>query len=129
MMAKAESNGLPPDEIIRRVEKALVLGGGTHTWEDIQIALIEGRMQIYWNDHGACITEICQTPQCRYMNCFVVAGELPGVMELQEEVENAAISAGCKYMTTSARMGWKTVLPKYGWKNTRAVFTKELTNG
>ena len=129
MTARVESNGLPPHEIVRRIEKALVLGGSTHTWEDVQIALIEGRMQIYWNDHGACITEICQAPQCRYMNCFVVAGELPGVMELQEEVENAAISAGCKYMTTSARMGWKTVLPKYGWKNTRAVFTKELTNG
>ena len=129
MTENQEYDGLPPEEIIRRIERALVLGGNTHTWEDVRIGLLEGKYQIFWNKHGACITEICRAPQCLYLNCFVVAGELPGVMELQEEVEKHALTMGCKYMTTSARMGWKKVLPNYGWKETRVVFTKEVTNG
>jgi hypothetical protein len=126
MTVKADSDGLLPEEIIKRIERALVLGGGTHSWEDIRIGLIEGRYQIFWNKHGACITEICDAPQARYLNCFVVAGELPGVMELHEEVENHAISMGCKYMQTSARMGWQKVLPNYGWKKARIVFVRDL---
>lgn len=120
------SKGLPPQEIIKRIEKALVLGGSTHTWEDVRFALLEGKMQIFWNDFGACITEICVTPQLRYLNCFVVAGKLPEVMELHDQVENHALSAGCAYMITSARKGWKTVLPKFGWKDTRSVFVRDL---
>ena len=117
---------LPPDEIIARIEKALVHGGETHTWEDIRIGLMEGHYQIFWNDHGACITQVCKTPQLLYLDCFVVAGELPGVMNLSQEVENYGKSMGCKFMTTSARMGWKKVLPNYGWKEKRVVFTKGL---
>jgi len=117
---------LPPAEIIARIERALVHGGETHTWEDLRIGLIEGRFQIFWNEHGACITQICTPPQTRYLNCFVVAGELPGVMDLSQEVEDFGRSMGCKFMTTSARMGWKKVLPNYGWKESQVVFTKGL---
>lgn len=126
-MASHASDGLPPDEIIRRVEKALRLGGGTHEWEDVRIKLMEGRMQLFWNDHGVCITEVVQAPQCRFLNAFVVAGELPGVMDLHDEVERHAITQGCKFMTTSARKGWKKVLPAYGWKDSRTVFVRDLT--
>lgn len=129
MMEKHGSEALPPAEIIKRIKKALVLGGGTHTWEDIEIGLQEGRYQIFWNDFGACITEICKTPQLLYLNCFIVAGKLPEVMDLHPQVEDFAKSMGCKYMQTSARMGWKTVLPHFGWKNTRAVFVKDVSNG
>ena len=117
---------LPPDEIIARIEKALVHGGETHTWEDIRTGIIEGRFQIFWNEHGACVTQICTPPQKRYLNCFVVAGELPGVMDLSQEVEDFGRSMGCQFMTTSARMGWKKVLPNYGWKESQVVFTKGL---
>lgn len=126
MTENQDSDGLPSDEIIRRIKKALVIGGETHTWEDIQIGLMEGHYQIFWNDYGACITQVCQTPQCLYLDCIVVAGKLPEVMDLSEQVENYGKSMGCKFMTTSARMGWKTVLPAYGWKEKRVVFTKDL---
>lgn len=125
-MVKPVSDGLPSDEIVRRIEKALVYGGGTHSWEDLKNGLILGKYQIFWNQHGACITEICEAPKARYLNCFVVAGELPGVMELHDQVENHAITMGCKYMTTSARMGWQKILPKYGWKKTHVVFVRNL---
>jgi len=120
------SNGLPPDEIIRRIEKALAHGGDTHTWDDVRHGLIEGKFQIFWNDFGACITEIVDAPKKRYLNCFVVAGQLPEVMDLQKDVDTFALVHGCSYIMTSARMGWQKVLPDYGWKATRMVFIKEV---
>jgi len=125
-VVKPASNGLPPEEIIKRIKKALMIGGDTHSWDDVREGLIEGKYQIFWNDHGACISEVIDAPKRRYMNIFVVAGELPGVMDLQDEVENHAITMGCSYMMTSARMGWKKVLPGYGWKESRAVFVREI---
>jgi hypothetical protein len=119
-------DGLPPDEIIRRIEKALAHGGNTHTWDDIRQGLIEGKYQIFWNPFGACITEIVDAPQKRYLNCFVVAGQLPEVMELQDEVDKFALIHNCAYMMTSARMGWQKVLPDYGWKAVRTVFIKDV---
>ena len=126
MVKQETSEPLPPDEIIRRIEKALHHGGETHTWEDVRQGLLEGKFQIFWNDFGACITEIVEAPQCRYLNCFVVAGKLPEVMELHEQVEKFALTQSCKFMTTSARKGWQTVLPAFGWKPSRVVFVKEV---
>jgi hypothetical protein len=117
---------LPPDEIIARIKKALVHGGETHTWDDVRIGIMEGKLQIFWNDHGACVTQVVNAPQMLYLDCLIVAGELPGVMDLSEQVEDFGRSMGCKFMTTSARMGWKKVLPNYGWKESKVVFTKGL---
>ena len=125
-MGNHASSALAPDEVIKRIRKALKRGGDTYSWEDVSAGLLVGRFQMFWNDHGVCITEIVQAPRRRYMNCFVVAGELPGVMELHDQVEQHAIAQGCTYMMTSGRMGWQTVLPKYGWKKHSVVFTREL---
>lgn len=127
-MAKPEkfSGPLPPEEIIKRIKIALKKGGDTHTWEDVREGLITGKYQIFHNDFGACITEIVDAPQCRYLNCFVVAGKLPEVMELHDQVEFFGLTQHCKFMTTSARPGWQTVLPKRGWKRTHFVFAKPI---
>lgn len=126
MVKQETSNGLPPDEIIRRINIALDHSGNTHTWEDVRQGLLDGKFQIFWNDHGVCITEIVQAPQKRYLHCFVVAGELPGVMDLQEQVIRHALTNSCEYMTTVGRFGWERVLPKYGWQKTYAVMKYDL---
>lgn len=126
-MVKPEtSDPLPPEEIIQRIKKALHHGGDTHTWEDVCQGLVEGKFQIFWNDYGVCITEIMVSPRTKYLNAFIVAGKLPGVMDLQEQVENFAREQSCKFMLTTARHGWKKVLPNYGWKPTKTVFAKKI---
>jgi hypothetical protein len=117
------------EEKIRRIKKALHYGGDTHTWEDVREGIIEGRFQVFDNDHGVCITEIMEGPRKRYLHCWIVAGELPGVMELHKEVERHGLTNDCPYMTTVGRRGWETVLPKYGWRRTGTMFKKELSNG
>ena len=125
-MARAETEGLPPDEIIKRIETALRHGGDCFTWNDVCDGLLMGKFQLFWNDHGACVTEIIDAPQKRYLHCFVVAGELPGVMELQEQVVRHALTNSCEFMTTTGRVGWERVLPGYGWKKAHTVMTYDL---
>lgn len=125
-MARRESDGLPPEEIIKRIEVALQHGGGCFTWNDVREGLLLGKFQLFWNEHGACVTEIIDAPQKRYLHCFVVAGELPGVMELQDQVVRHALTQSCEFMTTTGRIGWERVLPQHGWQKAHTVMTYDL---
>lgn len=116
---------LPPDEIIARIEKALATDGGGHSWDTLVPMLKAGKAQIFWNDQGAWITEIVQAPLSRWLNVWVVAGELPGVMDLQERVLEHARQNNCPRVTATARLGWKHVAREYGWHQHAMVITHE----
>jgi hypothetical protein len=116
---------MTPAEKIQRIERACFHGGSTHSWEDYREGLIGGAFRLFENDHGVCIAEIVQAPQKRFLQCWIVAGELPGVMDLQGEVDRYARDNGCAFMSTVTRRGWAKVLPNYGWKNTGLVFKRE----
>lgn len=117
---------LTDDQIKQRISKALEHGGGTYELDDVIEGLHDGRFQIFWNDYGVCITEIVNGPRRSYLNCFVVAGELPGVMELQSKIDEFAREMGCAYLMTTARLGWQKVLPQFGWDKTSVVFTRPV---
>ena len=128
-MASRASKPLTPEQKMVKIAKALKRGGGTHTLQDVLDGLLAGKYQLFENDDGVCITEIMEAPQGRYLHCWIVAGRLPGVMQLSDAVERHALTNSCRYMTTSGRFGWKTVLPHFGWKPSQIVFTKEVSNG
>ncbi|CAB4200674.1 hypothetical protein UFOVP1339_60 [uncultured Caudovirales phage] len=125
-MERPDPDGLTPAQIIERIEIALDAAGGTHTWEDVCTGLKAGAYQMFWNKHGAAITEIVNFPRKRVLHCWIVAGELPGVMELQDQVIAHAQKHECSLMTTTARPGWRKVLPSYGWKEDTAMFSHEV---
>lgn len=120
------SKALTPEQKMAKIAKALKHGGNTHTLQDVLDGLLTGKYQLFENDDGVCVTEIIDAPKARYLHCWIVAGRLPGVMQLQEVVERHALTNSCKFMSTAARTGWKTVLPHYGWKQSKIVFVKEL---
>lgn len=116
------ANGLPGDEIVRRIKKALARDG-THTWQHVQDLYEAKAVQIFHNDHGAWITEIAKSPLSKWLNVWVVAGELPGVMDLQPQVLEFAKSQGCSHLTATARFGWKHVAAAHGWRKHAMVIT------
>jgi hypothetical protein len=119
-------NGLPPDEIIRRVKKALAKAGETHTWEDVVELLKAGHAQAFWNEHGIWITEIMQSPRKRWLHVWIVAGALPHVMDLQPAVIAFAKEKGAERITATARFGWKHVAEAHGWHRKAMVITHEV---
>ena len=128
-MASRASKPLTPDEKMARIAHALKRGGDTHTLQDVLRGLTDGKYQLFENDDGVCVTEVMEAPNGRYLHCWIVAGRLPGVMQLQGVVERHARAQSCKFMSTTGRHGWKSVLPQYGWKPVMTVFTKELDHG
>jgi hypothetical protein len=119
---------LPPEEIVRRIERALAREG-THGWEDVRASLLKGNSRMFWNDHGVWITETVDTPRKRLLNVWIVAGELPGVMELQKDVQSHAAAMGCQSIVATARRGWKPVARAFGWKEQAMVITLAVENG
>lgn len=117
---------LPPDEIVRRIEKALVHGGGTHTWDDLREGLIRGEYQIFYNEGGALVTEVVKYPRANVLHCLVGAGDLDAVLALQPEMRRFGATHQCKFISTIGRVGWERVLPKHGWKKTHVAFTYDL---
>lgn len=120
------SDGLAPEKIIERIKCALARDK-THTFEDVVALLQAGQAQIFWNNHGAWITEIINAPSgLRMLNVWVVAGELPGVMDLQPQVLEHARQHNCQRVIATARFGWKHVARQYGWKRHAMVITHEV---
>ena len=127
-MTNIETTSAPLEghQIISKIKKALRLSQDTHSWEDIRRGLLEGQYQIFQNDDGVVICEIVQAPNKRYLNCFIVAGRLPGVMKLHKVVEQHARQQGCQFLLTTARKGWRKILPVHGWTEDAAIFRKDL---
>lgn len=120
------SDGLLPEEIVRRAKKALKAAGDTHTWDDVVALLKAGQAQAFWNDHGIWITEVLQSPRKCWLHVWIVAGELPGVMDLQPQVLAFAKERGAARITATARFGWKHVAKAHGWKNAAVCITHEV---
>ena len=117
---------MTPAQKIERIQKALDRDGG-HDWPDVKALLQEGKCQIFDSEHGVWITDIREAPKGRALNCWVVAGELPGVMETQPAVEKFALANGCRKLTAGVRRGWRKTAEAHGWKVVGLVIEKELT--
>jgi hypothetical protein len=118
---------LASEELTRRLDKALELAGNTHTIEDIQHLVARGAMQCFVQDDSFVITEIVNEPRAKYLNVFLAVGEM-SVVNLIPKIEAFAQEAGCAWVQTLGRPGWKSVLPKYGWEPTHVLFVHPIGN-
>jgi hypothetical protein len=128
----ATSNPILPGSAIIDLIKEALARDGTHTWDDVQEMLIVGAAQIFWNDHGAWITEIVVTPRKRSLHVWLIAGQLPEVMELQEQAERFCLTNTLERMTSTARPGWTALAAKdgwekFGWRKYADAMSREIT--
>lgn len=103
--------------LLTKMEKALRLGGDTHTVGDIYLGLKNGQYQCWFTENAGVVTEILIAPRKKWLNCFLAFGDLDEVMSLQPQIMAFGKEHGCSFMTMNGRWGWQKVLPKYGWKN------------
>jgi hypothetical protein len=119
---------MTPDQKIARLKKALHYAGDYHTWEDVVAKLNSGQAQIFDVDEGCAVTEIIQLPRKRYLNCWLVGGRLPAVLDLVPAMERHGLANNCSDLMAFGRRGWERILPQRGWKITGSTFLKELKN-
>lgn len=98
-------------------DKALALGGHTHTRQDIAEGVASGRFQ-YWGDDECClVTEIIEYPRKRVLHLFIAAGNLNRLLEQYlPAVKQFAKDNGCSALTSVSRKGFLKRFPAYGFK-------------
>ena len=117
------------------IEAALPYCYGTHSIEDVERQIAEGRLQFWPGERCAVVTEIVEYPRLRALNIFLVGGDPrsePGASldELLEKMEPAVIAwakaLGCTRVAQTGRRGWSRVLKPLGYETTLSVMLKEI---
>lgn len=106
------------DELMRCrgwIEAAMEHGTGTHIFEDIVVAVIQGRMQLWSTPNACAITEIVLYPRKKVLHVFLAGGDMKEILPRIEDVAQWGASQGCTAMTMAGRKGWKRVLKNWKW--------------
>lgn len=116
-----------PDELRRRLARALEVGGNVYQATDIMLAVEQGRMQSWTKNDSLVITELLQFPRACAVNIVLAVGALEDVMSLQPDIEEWGREHGASVMRMEGRKGWSKVLPAHGWKqDNKVIFERSL---
>lgn len=108
------------------IEAALEYSGGTHEYEDIQEAVMSGRMQLWAGETGCAVTEIITYPKKKVLHVFLAGGDMNQIIDFQDSAVEFGKMNGCTAMTLAGRRGWVKVLDKHGWSQSFVVMSKEF---
>jgi hypothetical protein len=116
------------EQKVRRFEKALAQGGGTHAISDVLDRIGEGKAVCWTNGDSVVVTEVIVSPRLRCLNYWIVAGNLFECADLQPAIDEWGVEQGCSMATATGRMGWLRLSKTMGgdWKPAGIKFTKEL---
>jgi hypothetical protein len=106
------------------IEAALEYSGGTHVYEDVEAAILSGRMQLWPGSKSMAVTEIVEYPRKRVLNCFLAAGDMDEIVDMISSAAAWGRAQGCESLTLSGRKGWERVLSPHGFKP--VMLTMEL---
>lgn len=109
------------------IEAALPWCYGTHTIEDVERQIAEGRLQFWPGERCACVTEIIEYPRLKALNFFLIGGDLD---ELLNKMEPAVIawakSLGCTRVASTGRKGWSKALKPLGYEHVLYTMLKQF---
>jgi hypothetical protein len=84
------------------------------SYERLRELIDQGTLQEFRSEHGGWITELAGSHL--FLNVWVIAGESPGIMDIQPRVIEYARSMGCTRLTATGRRGLLKLFPPHGWK-------------
>lgn len=103
------------------MRKALRIGSDTHSMDDVIGCLQRGEMQAFYNDRGVILTSLVQSPQRKYVEIFLSAGDMDAVMALFPQVEEWARENDADFGRAMVRPGFEPIFKKLGWKKKTVV--------
>jgi hypothetical protein len=107
------------------IEAALEYSGGTHIYEDIVTAVVEGKMQLWPAKKSCWVTEITVYPRKKVLHVFLAGGDLTEILDMHESVVQWAKNQGCEGMTLAGRKGWVRALKDNGWKPQQLILLEK----
>lgn len=116
-----------PSSLPELFDKALRIGGNTHTRQDIAEGIAKGRFQYFGDDECCVVTEIVEYPQKRALHLFLAAGNLNKLLEeYLPVVKQFAKENGCTSITSVSRKGFLKRFPAYGFKPKCITFELDI---
>jgi hypothetical protein len=105
---------------------AIEYGNGTHSLEDVAMALNKDEMQFWPGINTAIVTEIITFPQKKSIHVFLAAGDMDEVIRILPFIEKHGKMEGCTQMTMTGRKGWEKVMSKIYKFETRVFLSMEI---
>ena len=105
---------------------ALEYGNGTHSLEDVAMALNKDEMQFWPGINTAIVTEIITYPRLKAIHVFLAAGDMYEVVRILPYIEKHGKMEGCTQMTMSGRKGWEKVMDKIYKVESRIFLSTEI---
>ncbi len=118
---------LAPDEMRKRLQKALDYGGNCFTIEDVIDFTKRGLFQCFYNEKAIVFTQVCVFPRCKMLDISIVAGEQKAVISLFPQIILKAKEFECVRLTSSSpRRGWKKIAEGLGFTQTFICYEKTI---
>jgi hypothetical protein len=99
-----------------KIEDTLARTYGTHTFDDLCIMVMQGRVRLWSLENSFIVTELVVYPQEKHMHVWLAGGDLDEIKAMQGVVLEVAKLEGCSKMTLSGRRGWIKAIADIGWK-------------
>jgi hypothetical protein len=112
-------------EMLRKMEKALKLGGNLYTLDDIQAELMAGNIQGHVEGDTWAITQIQLFPRRKVVNIMFVIGSISNAAKLEEKISKWAKELGANMITATGRDGWWAHRTP-GWKMMGILYSKDM---
>lgn len=113
---KSSPTSLSADAWVRcrkYIEDALEYANGSHTIQDVMLAVSEGKAQFFPLDKSAIVTEIVDYPQKAMCRIWLAGGDLDELVEAEVAIATWAKALGCDGMEIIGRRGWSRKLENY----------------
>lgn len=98
-----------------QIEESLGYAQHSHTFDDVCLMVLQGRLQFFNFPHAFAIMEYKEYPRQKIYHCFLAGGELQSVIDCQYSIIEVARQAGCHAVTLSGRKGWERAFRETGW--------------
>jgi hypothetical protein len=112
--------------LLGKVNEALALAGDVMTFDDLVQRARERKCQIWANDTALLATELLTYPKARHLDCFLGAGRLRGILDLQPQFESFAREHEVSQIITHGRPAWGLVGRRFGWQPESVRYVKRL---
>lgn len=89
----------------------------THTVEDIELGVAEGRFQLWPGDESAIVTEVLVTPLRKHLHLFLAGGNLTELKAMLPGLLAWGRQQDCTHSSLIGRFGWqRTFVRDFGFK-------------
>lgn len=108
------------------LQQALDRTGNTHDIEDVYDLVLEGKAQFWPRENAVGVTELCITPNVKFLSGWLAAGEMEEVLDLTEQAAGWGRNQGCTKFKVCGRKGWVRAHANSGFRLQSVVLERDL---